>query len=315
MAKNTITSRCIYCLDNFESANGEHILQNFLGARWTSRAIVCNKHQDDFGKTIDLALEKGLRPVRNMFGTRSGRHEPAPTLQNIQSSDGDFYHFAPGFRPNQKKPVVKLVDLPGGQKAARLQLGNRKQLDWALHILRQQVPGVEIDRAKILADAATVELPKTRYDIRCSFGGSDYFRGMLKSCFNLLAISYPTIAFKPCFEDIRNFVCNGTSDLRQFIRWVDDSKPLKIPRLEEIDQAVFIISRGTSIEGIIQYFGEIVHSFQRERTIERIANNIAIEVLEPYVGRILTPEILDQIATRYAERVLDSVNLIPMSDG
>jgi len=53
---------CIYTRTNFASSTGEHILQNFLGARWTSNSIVCNEAQIKFGKTIDSAFEVG-RPL------------------------------------------------------------------------------------------------------------------------------------------------------------------------------------------------------------------------------------------------------------
>lgn len=66
-------NRCIYSLEDFDEAAGEHILQNFLGARWTSKRISSDPVQDLFGRTIDVALEKGLREIRNLLGTRGGR--------------------------------------------------------------------------------------------------------------------------------------------------------------------------------------------------------------------------------------------------
>lgn len=36
-------NRCIYTKEYFETADGEHILQNFLGARWTSTEISSNE--------------------------------------------------------------------------------------------------------------------------------------------------------------------------------------------------------------------------------------------------------------------------------
>jgi hypothetical protein len=41
--------RCIYSLKEQESSTGEHILQNFLGARWTSDKIVSDDLQRAFG--------------------------------------------------------------------------------------------------------------------------------------------------------------------------------------------------------------------------------------------------------------------------
>lgn len=109
--------RCIYTLREFESADAEHILQNFLGARWASREIVCNEQQAAFGTTIDSALEKALRPIRSLFGTRGGRRDPGPVLRNLQGSDGELYDIEPGFRARLNKPIVKVLDTPEGGRA------------------------------------------------------------------------------------------------------------------------------------------------------------------------------------------------------
>lgn len=66
---------CIYSKAKFDLADGEHILQNFLGARWVSNQIVCNEVQKQFGETIDCDLEKALRPFRNLLGSKGGRGE------------------------------------------------------------------------------------------------------------------------------------------------------------------------------------------------------------------------------------------------
>ncbi len=73
--------QCIYCKGTFDKADEEHILQNFLGARWDSPLIVCNSCQKHFGKTIDVAFEQGLQPIRNLLGTRGGRGGEGPTLK------------------------------------------------------------------------------------------------------------------------------------------------------------------------------------------------------------------------------------------
>jgi len=254
--------RCIYTLREFESANGEHILQNFLGARWTSKKIVCNEQQAIFGTTIDSALEKALRPIRNLFGTRGGRGEPAPSLRKLQGSDGELYDLEPCFRSRLNQPSVKMMDASEGRMRAQLLLGNMKQLGWALSMLRGEVPDVSVDEEDLRDSSKTVALPECRIDLQLNLGGEEYFRGMLKSCFNLLAVNYPCAAYEPCFDAIRNSILTGGKSFQQFIRWIPTSAPLDIPRLGLIDQAIFIVSRGASVEGVAQFFGDIVHAFQ-----------------------------------------------------
>lgn len=259
----TTMPRCIYSLAKFESANGEHILQNSFGARWRSNSIVCNELQDEFSRTIDLALEKGLRPIRSLLGTCGGRGEPAPTIKNLQASSGDVYNLEPGFRARLRKPVVKVIEMPGGRRAAEMLLGSVKhQLDWALSILRREEPNLSVDEDALRAGARTVPLPDTTVRLDICLGGHDYFRGVLKSCFNLLAASYPTLPYESCFDAIRAFVGTGLGKPQQFIRWGTTSDPLNVPHLGPVDQAIFIVSRGSSVEGVVQFFGDIIHPFR-----------------------------------------------------
>lgn len=50
------------------------------------------------------------------------------------------------------------------------------------------------------------------------------------------------------------------------VGWVRSPDPLDVPRLGPIDHFVGIVTRGTSVEGIVQFFGDIVHAL-------RIANS------------------------------------------
>lgn len=64
-----MTHICIYRQQQFETASGEHILQNSMGARWQSNTIVCDEVQRDFATTIDTALEKGFQEFRLLLGS------------------------------------------------------------------------------------------------------------------------------------------------------------------------------------------------------------------------------------------------------
>ena len=105
-------------------------------------------------------------------------------------------------------------------------------------------------------------LPESTVRLDLHLGGEDYFRGMLKSCFNLLAVKSLDIAYEPCFDSVRTSILNGGESFQKFIRYISTSAPLDIPRLGPIDHAVLIVSKGKSVEGIVQYFGDIVHAFQ-----------------------------------------------------
>jgi hypothetical protein len=255
--------RCIYSLVEFEAADAEHVLQNFLGARWTSKRIVSNEVQAAFGRTIDAALESSLRPIRNLFGAEGGRGGLGLPLRGIQSVSGEVYDFEPGFVPRLQRPSLKTVELPDGRKHVRLKLGSDKQVPWALHLIGQEFPGVLIDEQALRSFARSVSESiqgKIRLDIEV--GGDDYFRGILKSCFNLLAASFPSVPFEKSFDPLREFVLTGSGKSSLFVRWPASPMDLPNPRLGPIDHVILIVSRGTSVEGIIKLFGGILHSFR-----------------------------------------------------
>lgn len=211
--------RCIYSLDEFDAADGEHLLQNFLGARWTSNTIVCNELQAAFSDTIDSALEEGLRPIRNLFGTQGGRGETGPILQNLRASTGEILDFEPGFRPRLREPIVTSTELSDGRRQIRLQLGGQRQWGWALSILRNQAPALSVDENAFRSLASSVEgYIQGTVQLDVQIGGSEYFRGMLKACFNLLGVRYPDIAYEPCFNALRSFVRADIGTSRDFVR-------------------------------------------------------------------------------------------------
>lgn len=96
--------RCIYSLSEFQKSNREHILQDFLGARWASRELVCDELQVQFGRTIDSALEDGLKQVRNLLGTSGGRRGGGPTLKHLPVTTGEYLDLEPGGLPRLSRP-------------------------------------------------------------------------------------------------------------------------------------------------------------------------------------------------------------------
>ena len=108
--------RCIYSLTEQDHSDGEHILQNFLGARWTSSEIVSDDLQRAFGKGIDADFEKCLRVVRNLLGTLGGRGGEGPTLKRLATTDQLKVNLLPGGEVQMAAPLLTEVDLHHGQK-------------------------------------------------------------------------------------------------------------------------------------------------------------------------------------------------------
>lgn len=251
---------CIYTKEQFDAADGEHILQNFLGARWISHDISCNKVQSMFGETIDCALEEGLRQFRNLLGTKGGRGGEGPDVKNVEDSDGNKYHMQPGGTPYLAEPKIITKELEDGTHVVQAKLGDMKQLGWAIAKLKNKFPTVTWDIDEIKGKlTAEKDYLKNPVHLRAGIGGRDYFRGLLKAAFNLLGVSASTVALRPCFDQLRTYILNGTGDEKNHIRWLATTDRLAITDLGSFDHFIAIYSRGTTVDGVVQFFGGISH--------------------------------------------------------
>lgn len=251
---------CIYTKMEFEAADGEHVLQNFLGARWVSHDIACNEVQKKFGETIDSALEEGLRQFRNLLGTKGGRGGEGPDLKNVEDSGGNRYHLQPGGTPYLAEPIIVTRELPDGTHAVQAKLGDMQQLGWAIAKLRDQFPDAKWDiediRSRLTAEK---EYLKDRVHLKAGIGGRDYFRGLLKATFNLLGANAADIALLPCFDRLRAYVLDGNGDDANHIRWLATPDRLGIAAIGPFDHFVAVYSRGGKVDGLVQFFGGIGH--------------------------------------------------------
>ena len=249
---------CIYTKTKFSVSDGEHILQNFLGARWVSETISSNEAQGKFGETIDVALELGLREIRNTLGTKGGRGGEGPPLKNIVGDSGTVYTLAPGGAPSISEPVLKTRSLPDGRHEINAVLGDMKQVGWAVAKMRQAFPDTKFDIDEIRQHAVeTKTYVNDSMRLQSGLGGDDFFRGALKAAFNLLGVRNAEAALLPICDGVRNFVLNGDGECRSFIRWLNSADEIALPKIGAFDHFVGVYSRNGSVDGYIQFFGEI----------------------------------------------------------
>ena len=45
----------------------------------------------------------------------------------------------------------------------------------------------------------------------------------------------------------------------RFVRWSNESKKLSVPSLGVADHFIALLTRGTHVEGVVQFFGDLVH--------------------------------------------------------
>ena len=251
-------NQCIYTKEDFETADGEHILQNFLGARWTSTEISSNKAQHQFGSTIDVALAEGLKEIRNLLGTRGGRGDRGPSLKNIAGSEGTKFTVDPGGKPNIAEPVIKTTEMPDGQHQVQVILGDMKQLGWAIAKLKAMYPDAVFDidelRRQAVIQSGYVD---EHLNYKSGLGGDQFFRGALKSVFNLLGASDANIAILGAFDEVRTFILHGTGDSKKFVRWLRTAEAIEIPKIGDFDQFAAVYSKNGYVDGYIQFYGEL----------------------------------------------------------
>lgn len=117
----------------------------------------CGDVQESFGVTIDVALERALQPIRNMFGTASGRGNPGPVLRGLQASSGEIIDLEPGWQPRLHEPVVQVTRRSECRFDVHIKLDNFAQLGWAAHLLKLQLPQASIDESMLRAAATPVQ--------------------------------------------------------------------------------------------------------------------------------------------------------------
>jgi len=256
---------CIYTKETFQKATGEHILQNFLGARWVSSDISCDKVQEKFGQDIDCALADGLQGIRTLLGTKSGRGGEAPDIKNIEDTKGNKYHLKPGGIPHIAQPIITVIPQEDDSHEVIAKLGDKQQIGWFISKLRTMFPDnkslIDIDAIKkeILSYPKEKRYLDEALHIQLNFGGKNYFRGLLKSAFNLLGVNNSSIALLPCFDALRTFIVDGVGDINKHIRWLSSSDELPINKMGLFDHFIGIYSHEGNVDGVVQFFGGISH--------------------------------------------------------
>lgn len=254
---------CIYTRCEFESASGEHILQNSLGARWTDSTIACDDIQQKFGDTIDVAVADSLNGFRTLLGTLGGRGGSPPPIKNVVDQKGKSYHLTAGGQPSLARPVVDVNYRDDGTAEVHIQLGDKNQMGWALHILREQHPNLKVDPEAVVHSAKN---SKDHLDsplhLKFGIGGPEFFRGILKAVFNLLGATHRDVALSSALDSLRGFIVDGNGDSDSFVGWPTTHDPIPFPRLGAHDHFLAVWSRGGTVGGCIRLFGEFPFVFR-----------------------------------------------------
>jgi hypothetical protein len=255
---------CIYSRRPFESATREHILQNFLGARWDSPEIVCNEVQQQFSTSIDKALETGLKEHRILLGSEGGRGGEPRSLR-VETTAGRTVLVQPGGAAKLAEPRVSRD--PGKPDSWHVEVSSARDAGWVAKKIRDLYPNVDMEKLKdSLAEALKAEPPPRvdptdRLHLRVILGGDDFFRGAQKAAFNLLGVKDAKLALDPIFDPVREFILNGTGSSRSYVRWPTKG-PVGLPKMAEFDHLIAVYSRGPHVDAFAQFFGTMHWTFR-----------------------------------------------------
>jgi hypothetical protein len=259
-----MTHACIYTRIPFESATREHILQNFLGARWDSNEIVSSDVQQTFSTTIDKALELGFQEYRLLIGSKGGRGgEPRPL--KVETTTGKSALLQPGGFAKLAEP--KVTPNPNNPEEFQVAISSASDAGWAAAKIREYFPNIDMDalmaalREKAQHPGPQPPDPQDRLHLMPCIGGEEFFRGILKSLFNLLGVNHPALALDSIFDPVRAFILTGVGGSRAFGRW-PVRPPLPLPQLGEFDHFIAVYSRSGVVEAFAQFFGAFHWTFR-----------------------------------------------------
>lgn len=256
---------CIYTKKQFEKASKEHILQNFLGAKWVCDTISSDEAQHAFGESIDLSLSKDLKFFKALLGSKGSREAKntkiKPTkhnsLQGLKSESGASYSMQPGGRFVLAEPFIQINPKSDGREYVKAIISDKSDTQRVMATVRKQHPNLTLMEDTLEYGTEQEEGP---IQISLNMGGRDSYRGMLKSIFNLLGAKNPELALHPEFDSLREFILNGEGNIGDFVHYPESLNPGALPHFNQFDHFLAVYSQSGSIDGFIQYYGTICYS-------------------------------------------------------
>lgn len=231
-------------------------MQASLGARWVSDSLICEEMQRHFSGAIDQAVAEAVAHFRTFFGTKNGRGLLPPTIRDVATGDGRLYHVKPGMQPVMVEPTYTIED-DDGQLRVKFSLADMSQMEWAKAKFRLENPDLKLGDDSTVQSSRVQSYLEAPLHFRMMFGGKDFFRGILKSAFNLLGANFPELAQQSGFELLKEYVVHGTGESDAFVRWITTPDPFDLPRLGEIDHLIALWARNGEVFGLVQFFGKI----------------------------------------------------------
>jgi hypothetical protein len=248
---------CIYTGTHFNTSTYEHILQASFGARWECNTLICQEMQELFSGAIDYAVADRIAMYRTLFGTQNGRKIDPPAIRNTTAADGTKYHLMPGMEPHLARGTYKLEKKDDGTVGVQFTVSDNRQFPELLARFKRENPDLKFEAPNLDEGVRSPSYLTGPLHLQSVIGGRDFFRGILKSAFNLLGVNRPDIAQDPAFTPLKNLIVHDKGDTDDFVRWVTSAEPLPIEAVGDIDHTLAVWNKDGEVFGLLQVFGDI----------------------------------------------------------
>jgi hypothetical protein len=209
---------CIFCDTQLgPDTTEEHILHDCLGGRETTSEVLCSRHNNLFGGTIDDAFAEPLLPIRNLMQFRSGSGGPPPMLRGLQAGD-DLINVLASGEIQLANPPIKFNDAADGNSGAKITAAEPTVVKKLLANIatRLNLSVEEVEKQIKTGGITLMERRPGPVNFKVGVGGPDPLRSMLKSCLVLLARNVGNDIVKgDNFRDAREFVLRGDEQFQK----------------------------------------------------------------------------------------------------
>jgi hypothetical protein len=162
-----------------------------------------------------------------------------------------------------------LIIRPFLADSSRCPISDIAQLPWAIAELKRQLPeenfSVDELKANMVEDSVRFD---SQIHLTPLIGGNEFFRGVLKSIFNLLGAMNHSVALMPDLDLARNFIYSGQGDFKSHIRFSKSFMFENVNRLGSFDHFICVFVNGNCIDAVAQYFGSITYVLRLTDTYE-----------------------------------------------
>lgn len=205
-------AQCIFTNDELDQqTKPEHVLNDALGGRKTTRKAICSRCNNTFGGGIDKALTGQFEIIRNLFQMKSGSGRTAPMLRKLKAGSKTINAHGDGNLELVTKPfeITKHAD---GRFDLRIMARSLEEIDRLVpHIAAAlTLPADNVRQQLANGQAMMVEQRPGVVPFNMTFGGSDALRSAAKSCLVLWALKVGNDEVRGApYASVRNFILNG----------------------------------------------------------------------------------------------------------